>query len=70
MPGTKAGAAKAAATNKKRDPRHYEGVGRKGGVAKVPKGFSMASPEQRSEWGKLGGVSQRTKSKYKKQKSG
>lgn len=63
MPGTKAGAAKAAATNKKKNPKHYEGVGHKGGVAKVPKGFSMATPEQRSQWGKQGGETQRLKRK-------
>lgn len=29
--------------------------GKKGGLAKVPKGFAKATPEQRAAWGRKGG---------------
>jgi general stress protein YciG len=53
--GTKEGGVKAAETNKKRDPLHYQKIGRAGGIKHVPKGFSMAEPEVRKEMGQLGG---------------
>jgi general stress protein YciG len=30
-------------------------MGRKGGKARVPRGFAKATPEQRAAWGRLGG---------------
>lgn len=35
--------------------------GRKGGKARVPKGASMATPEQRREWGRKGALIKRKK---------
>lgn len=61
MPGTTAGSTKAAETNKQRDPDHYKKIGRQGGVAKVPKGYSMADPETRIENGRAGGKKARKK---------
>ena len=55
MPGTKAGAQKAALTNKQRDPHHYEKIGHRGGSAKVAKGFSMADKTTRIKLGAAGG---------------
>jgi general stress protein YciG len=63
MPGTSVGGRKSAATNKQRDPDHYLKIGHKGGKATVAKGFSMASPEQRSEAGRKGGQTARKSKK-------
>lgn len=59
MPGTKEGGRKSAITNRLKHPDHYQNIGRKGGVAKVAKGFSMVDPERRKELGRKGGQSER-----------
>lgn len=61
MAGTPQGSAKGAETNKLRDPDHYKKIGRAGGIAKVPKGYSMADPETRIENGRAGGKKARKK---------
>lgn len=63
MAGTVEGGAKAATTNKsKYGQNFYSLIGRTGGKKKVPKGFSMMTPEQRSQAGRKGGtISKRTK---------
>lgn len=61
MSGTSAGSQKAAETNKQRDPDHYQNIGRKGGIAHVPKGYSMQEPEVRREQGQKGGKTPRRK---------
>ncbi len=65
MAGTKAGGAKAAATNKaKYGDDFYTNIGAKGGKAKVPKGFSKMSPEKLRAAGTKGGtMSRRGKTK-------
>jgi len=65
MAGTKAGGAKAAATNKaKYGDDFYTNIGAKGGKALVPKGFAMMSKEQLREIGIKGGtMSRRGKTK-------
>ena len=65
MSGTITGGRKAAETNKiKYGEDFYKIIAAKGGRAKVPKGFALMTPEQRSEAGKLGGtVSKRRKAK-------
>lgn len=59
MPGTKSGARNAVNTNKLKDPHHYENIGRKGGSAKVPKGYSMAEKQEREANGRKGGKTPR-----------
>ena len=34
----------------------FQRIGSKGGKAKVTKGFGIATPEQRREWGRKGGL--------------
>lgn len=56
MAGTRSGAESAAKTNKKKDPLYYQKLGRKGGIARVAKGFSQMDATQRSKNAKLGGI--------------
>ena len=35
---------------------YFQIIGAKGGKAKVTKGFGTATPEQRREWGRKGGL--------------
>lgn len=60
--GTKEGAAKATkAIYKKFGKRYFKDIGRRGGLARVPKGFSM-DRELASRSGHIGGLkSRRTK---------
>lgn len=62
MAGTKLGGQKAAITNKTRHGKDfYANIGKKGGQAKVPKGFA-ANPELARRAGAKGGrISRRTK---------
>lgn len=63
MPGTKIGGLKAAATNKaKYGPNFYRNIGKMGGFAQVPKGFSTMSPQKIREYAAQGGkISKRKK---------
>lgn len=61
MAGTKAGGEAAARKNKAKDPQHYEKIGRAGGIAKVPKGFSMMETDERTKLAKQGGIAKRKK---------
>ena len=59
--GTRIGGLKAREANLKKNPNHYKEIGGKGGKKtkdelKSPKGFGAATPEQRSEWGRKGGL--------------
>ena len=64
MAGTKAGGQAAAATNKEKyGLDYYSKNGRKGGLAKVPKGFALMTPDkQREASAKGGSISRRGKS--------
>lgn len=64
MSGTISGGVMAANTNKKRHGSDfYARIGRKGGQARVPKGFAL-DPKLASEAGKIGGArSKRGKAK-------
>lgn len=46
---------------KKYGDDYFVELGKKGGKAKVKKGFGAATPEQRKAWGKLGGSRKKTK---------
>lgn len=64
MSGSKLGGIKTAITNKANDPNFYVNIGRKGGLAKTPKGFATMDPERLSAAGRLGGsISKRGKQK-------
>lgn len=65
MGGTIAGGKKASVTNKEKyGEDFYRRIAAIGGRAKVPKGFALMTPEQRSEAGTKGGtVSKRRKAK-------
>lgn len=57
MPGTKIGGQKAHLTNKKRyGSEYYKRIGKLGGMKSRGGGFAAATPEQRREWGRRGGV--------------
>jgi uncharacterized protein len=58
MPGNIIGGKKTAAKNKARDPEFYSKMGKKGGLAKVPKGFAK-NTELASRAGKIGGLKSR-----------
>lgn len=59
MAGTVTGGRKAAQKNKANNPNFYADIGRAGGLARVPKGFALQTPEQRSAAGKKGVESRR-----------
>ena len=63
MAGTKEGGLKSKESNIfYNGPDFYKKIGALGGKKKVPKGFAMMTPEQRSAAGKKGGtISRRTK---------
>ncbi len=64
IPGTKIGGLKAREANHKRDPDHYRRIGKIGGQnssGKTNGGFNHATPEQRAEWGRIGGKKSRRK---------
>lgn len=54
MSGTVTGARKAKETTLKRNPNHFKEIGKKGGLAKVPKGFAL-DKERAKTAGKKGG---------------
>lgn len=56
MSGTTEGARRAAKTNKERNPLHYETIGRRGGVVKVPKGFALIDGETHQKLSRKGGA--------------
>lgn len=60
MPGTAAGGLKAAAKNKANDPDFYRKIALKAQESwkkngRVPRGFSVMTPEERSRAGSIGG---------------
>lgn len=56
MAGTKAGGKKCAATNKRKYGNNwYAEIGRKGGQAKIPKGFAL-NPQLARQAGRKGGL--------------
>lgn len=60
MPATREGGIKAAETNKKRYGKDfYKRIGAIGGKISRDGGFAAATPEQRSEWGRKGGLKSR-----------
>jgi len=59
MAGTKAGAAKTRETILARDPNHFKKIGRKGGMARVSKGFAVMPLEKRREAAAKGGAKSR-----------
>lgn len=60
MPGTTTGGKNAAITNKKKyGEDFYKKIGAKGGAKSRGGGFAAATPEQRSEWGRKGGLKSR-----------
>lgn len=66
MSGTIKGGLKAAETNYLlHGIDFYREIGRKGGLKKTPKGFSMMTPERRSACGRVGGsISRRGKARH------
>lgn len=59
MAGTRIGGLKAAAKNKAKNPNFYKRIGAIGGRNSNTGGFAAATPEQRSEWGRKGGLKSR-----------
>lgn len=55
LSGSVAGGKLAAQKNLASNPSFYRDIGSIGGKAKVPKGFALMTPEQRSAAGKKGG---------------
>lgn len=63
MSGTVGGAKAAARTNKAKDPKHYQKIGRKGGRTKGAKGFSVLDPLKHQELSRKGGRASRKSTK-------
>ncbi len=66
MSGSREGGLKSAAKIKANDPDYYQKLGsmsKAGWIkkGKKPRGFSVATPEQRVAWGKKGGTRSRRK---------
>lgn len=59
MAGTKAGGMKARDKNLAKDPDFYRNIGRRGGSAKVPKGFALNPELARTAAAKGGRISKR-----------
>lgn len=61
MAATRVGGLKAAETNRKKNPDFYREIGRRGGLAKGPKGFAVMEKDKVRAAGRKGGkISRRT----------